>query len=120
MISPKYPLLLVTVLAGAPAAELHVAPAGRDSNPGSTDRPLRTLAAAREGGAVLSGGSRVELAPVPRGVDMSPRPDAPARLWLGARVRTIADLMAATRQAGRQFTVGGKRDQKTRSLTVGK
>jgi hypothetical protein len=49
---PPRPLLLLCVVAlfAAPAAalDLHVSPSGRDSNPGTVERPLASLAGARD------------------------------------------------------------------------
>jgi hypothetical protein len=40
-------LLVLTIAALSPAAELHLSPAGNDGNPGTADKPLASLAAAQ-------------------------------------------------------------------------
>lgn len=52
-----------TLLGGSPAAaaELHVAPGGSDSNPGTAGKPLATLAAARDAARRLAGEQTVTV-----------------------------------------------------------
>jgi hypothetical protein len=61
---PRPLILLVLAMLGglsAMAADLHVAPAGNDRNPGTADKPLATLAAARDAARKWAGKQAVTV-----------------------------------------------------------